>query len=333
MNETFVKILKQHPGEAVSGEVLSRDLGVSRAAVNKAVQKLISCGYEIHSKSRVGYELIGVPDYLYPCETESFLKTEWIGRNYLYFSQLDSTNTYAKTLSMGGFQNGTVIVAEQQTDGRGRRGKSWQDLRAQNLAISILLKPDLPIENIAKITILAAQAVCSVLRETFFVDAKIKWPNDIICNGKKLCGILTEMGTQEGMIEYLVVGIGLNINTRKEEFDPEIRDIAVSLQMLKGEKVNRKIVLAEILNRFERLYTEFLKSGSILFFLDEYKKYCVNLGMELMFDAQGGNYKAVGIDVDESGRLLVKREDGIVSKVLFGEVSVRGIYLKDKGDS
>ncbi|MCD8390297.1 MAG: biotin--[acetyl-CoA-carboxylase] ligase, partial [Firmicutes bacterium] len=268
MKEKILTILKTADGY-VSGERISQTLNVSRAAVWKHIKKLREEGYEIDSVTNKGYRLISAPDILTRDEIASQLETKKIGRNLHYFYQIDSTNNEAKRAWES--VDGSVFIAEIQTGGKGRLGRGWSSPAGTGIWMSILLKPDIKPWDASKITQAAGLAVCRALKP---YGARIKWPNDIIIGTKKVCGILTEMSAETDMVDYIVCGIGINVNN--ESFDDEISERATSIYIESGKKHSRAEIVCGVLKEFENLYEEFLESG-IKNMLDEYTSLCVNI--------------------------------------------------------
>jgi BirA family biotin operon repressor/biotin-[acetyl-CoA-carboxylase] ligase len=259
----------------VSGQDLCTKFGVSRTAVWKAVNQLKEAGYEIEAVQNKGYRLIGVPDRLSEEELQSIRKTQWAGSEILYFPVIDSTNTKAKQLGEEGYPNGTLVVAEQQDAGRGRRGRSFESPRGSGIFMTLLLKPDLNPNNASMITLVAALAVSKAITNQTGRPAGIKWPNDIVMNGKKVVGILTEMSAQFDYVNHIVVGIGINVHN--ESFPEELKDIATSLYMETGEHYNRAAMIEEVLEQFEYYYEIFLKTEDLSGLVNEYNAHLLNM--------------------------------------------------------
>ncbi len=252
-------------------------------------------------------------------ELSSGLNTEFIGRTLFVFDEIDSTNTKAKQ----DFQSpdGSVFIAETQTAGKGRLGREWNSEKGSGIYMSILLKPNISPEKAPLLTLIAGLAVCRIMRRRNF-SASIKWPNDIVTDGKKVCGILTEMSAENGKINYIVCGIGINVNNT--DFNDTLKVKATSLFIESGTKQCRKTIFREILHEFEKCYMHFLKNG-IEPFLPEYKKYCITLNSEINVTAENQSLRATAVDIDSDGSLIVQY-GGVLRKISSGEVSVRGIY-------
>lgn len=325
MKKEILGALKTDKGKFVSGEELSTKIGVTRTAVWKHVKQLKEEGYEIESVSRKGYRLIQEPDTLDPNELQMDIKTKYMGSKILYFQNVDSTNNAAKKAAGEGAPEGTIIIAEEQTGGRGRLGRHWTSPRGTGIWMSIILRPELEPTEAAKITQLTAAAVAVGLRKATGCEAGIKWPNDIIINKKKVCGILTEMSAELNSINYIVVGIGVNVNVDMEIFPEDVRAIATSIKENLGHSVYRKVIVLEILGAFEELYSDFITTKNINQSVDICKKYSVTLGNKVRIISKDKTIFAEALDLTEDGELLIKNEKGDIEKVISGEVSVRGL--------
>ena len=238
--QTVLSLLRKQMGEPISGEELSQRLGISRTAVWKAINTLRQEGYSIEARAGQGYRLTGVPDALTEPEIRSFLHpVERVGRMLFCYDQVDSTNTRVKQLALEGAQDGTVVVANCQTAGRGRMNRVFQSPRDQGIYLTALLRPQLPPDRLMMVTAMAGVAVCEAVEQICGVRPGLKWPNDPVLNGKKLCGILTELSLEgeSGRLQYLAVGIGVNVGQRAEDFAPEVRPVATSLLQELGHPV------------------------------------------------------------------------------------------------
>lgn len=211
MKKKILNILKKYEDEYVSGERLSEEFGITRAGIWKHMKSLKEAGYEIESVSNKGYKLIGTPDRIDEEEVTPFLKTKYIGRVFTHFEEIDSTNMEAKRVCAKSAIDGMVITAEAQTKGKGRLGRQWQSPKSRGIWMSVVLTPDISPVLASKTTIIGAAAVYNALKD-MGIEAGIKWPNDIVVNGKKVCGILTEMNAEMDRINYIVLGIGINVN-------------------------------------------------------------------------------------------------------------------------
>ena len=323
MKGEILKLLKETDGY-VSGQELCRRFGVSRTAVWKVINQLKEEGYEIEAVRNRGYALKGAGDVLSEAELLSCLKTEWAGGRTVYFDATDSTNVQARRLAEAHAPHGTLVVSDRQDGGKGRRGRSWASPSGVGIWMSLILRPEIAPSSASMLTLAAALAVREGIQEETGLSPLIKWPNDLVLNGKKICGILTEMSTELMEIQYVITGIGINVNQR--EFPPEIRDTATSLSLEAGRSFRRSSLIAAILKAFEKDYTAFLKTGDLSLLLEEYNACLVNRGKEVCILDPSGEYRAVAEGIDESGSLLVTLPDGTRREIISGEVSVRGIY-------
>ena len=320
--EILLQCLRETEGY-LSGEELSRRLGVSRSAVWKAVARLRSEGYPIASAPRRGYRLDGPPDLLEKGTILAGLKTQTFGRSLSVFKSVDSTNEEAKRQAAQGAPHGAVFLAERQTGGKGRLGRHWDSPPGEGVWMSLLLRPAGPPAEASVLTLLAGLAVCNALRGECGCDAWIKWPNDIVAGGKKLCGILTEVAAEMDRIHWAVVGIGLNAN--QGAFPDEIAWKATSLRLETGRRVERSAVLRRILLELEeayRLYYEERRPG----FLEAYQARCISLGRRVRAERGGNPLEGEAVAVTAEGDLLLRCGNGRLEAVRSGEVSVQGIY-------
>ncbi|KGN03196.1 biotin--acetyl-CoA-carboxylase ligase [Clostridium novyi A str. 4570] len=325
MKEEIINLLKENEDNFISGEKISEKLGISRAAVWKHIKSIKEDGYEIESVSRKGYKLISSPDLLTFEEVNPYLNTNYIGKDIRYYNTIDSTNNKAKELGTAGAKEGTVVISEEQTGGRGRLGRQWVSPKFKGIWMSIILKPNIEPMEASKITQIGAAAVCMSINE-LGLEATIKWPNDIVLNGKKVCGILTEMSGELNKINYIVMGIGINVNIESEDFPGDIKDIATSIKIEAGKKVKRKELVASIFNNFEKLYDEFINSGTIKGSINICRENSALIGNDVKIIKRNEEVFAKAIGLTEDGELIVEYNDGKVDKIVSGEVSVRGMY-------
>ena len=241
-----------------------------------------------------------------------------------YFEELDSTNKKIDELARDGAEHGTVIVADKQTAGKGRRGRTWESPAGTNLYFSILLRPEIEVEKAPMLTLIMAYSVAKVLQEEWRLETSIKWPNDLVISGKKICGILTEMVLDGSQIGHVVVGTGINVNVT--EFPEELSDKATSLYLESKVIFDRKKLLNEVLKEFWKQYNNFLEVQDLSFMKEAYNEILVNRGKEVLVLEPGNEYQAVAHGINDVGELLVEKNDGSKAAVYAGEVSVRGIY-------
>lgn len=251
------------------------------------------------------------------------LQTAWAGKTCLCFTSLDSTNDYGKQLSKTEGVHGTLIVADTQTAGKGRRGRVWQSPKGTTISMSLCLEPELPTEKVAGLTLVMALAVAEGIKEMTGADPKIKWPNDIVLNGKKICGILTELCFKEGGYA-VIIGAGINVNT--EVFPEELRDLASSLKIETGMEVSREKLIASVMNHFEKFYRQYLQTEDFSLLKDRYETMLANMGREVRVLDPQNPFTGVAKGINSAGNLLVVCEDGEEKCIYSGEVSVRGLY-------
>lgn len=323
MKSEILKMLRQTEGY-VSGQELCEKFQVSRTAVWKVINQLKEEGYQIEAVRNKGYHIVDSPDRMTKDEIASLLSTQWAGQKLFCYEEIDSTNLALRRLKEGDHVHGALIVADKQTDGRGRRGRRWESPSGSSIFMSILLKPEIQPDQAPMLTIVMAYSVAKAIQKLTGLDAKIKWPNDIVLNGKKVCGILTEMSAEIDFVHYVIIGIGINVNT--ESFAPEIRETASSLYMEGKEKVKRAQLIAAVMEEFENDYSQFVAAGDLSGMMDDYNALLVNCGREVRVLQPGNEYSGVAHGIDEQGNLLVETKDGEMNRVYAGEVSVRGIY-------
>lgn len=328
MRKRILEFLRQNNQGPVSGEEISRKLEVSRTAVWKHIQTLKNEGYAIESVPKRGYILREAPDRLFPQEIQSRLQTKWLAHSVCYEDVVDSSNTVAKALANAGCEDGLLVVAEEQGAGRGRLSRGWISPYAKGIWFSVVLKPPFLPQEASKCTLMAAVAVVKAVNSIKGVNAAIKWPNDILVNGRKLVGILTEMNAEFGHINYVVIGIGINTNAKAEDYPDDVKDIAISVADVAEESFTRVQLLADILKNMEELYEVACKEGFAPV-LEEWRKYSCTLGQDVKVIAPDVTYFGTAVDIDEEGLLVVRREDGVMDKVVAGDVSIRPAAAKN----
>ena len=321
MRSNILDILRQANGTYVSGEDIARTMNVSRTAVWKHIRELKQAGYAIDSHSRSGYCLMETPDLLLPNEIQNGRKTKIIGKDIQYYKEVISTNNQAKLAAQQDADEGTIIVSETQSSGRGRLARGWYSPVEKGIWFSVILRPHFLPQEAPKCTLMAAVAIAKAIATITEIQVGIKWPNDILYNKQKLVGILTEMNAEMDCINYIIIGMGINVNIQKNEFPQELQQIATSLAIIKGEKISRVKLLNEILFQIETLYNIAQAEGFVKI-LEEWKKYSVTLGKNVDVIGINDTFTGVAMDIDADGALLVKTEAGL-KRVLAGDVSIR----------
>ena len=323
MKSKILALLRERE-DYVSGQELCERFGVSRTAVWKAMGQLKKEGYRIEAVQNRGYRLAAETSVYGQHELESRMETRWAGHPVFYYESVDSTNQQAKRSAEAGCGQGTLIVADMQTAGRGRRGKAWSSPPGTNAYFTLILKPEYDPDCVSMVTLVMALAVAEGIRAACGVRAGIKWPNDIVAEGKKLCGMLTEMSMERDYVHHVVVGAGINV--RRQEFAPEIARTAVSLEQLCGKKISRAQLIAHVMKAFEEYYGRFEQEHSLAGLLEQYNALLVSRDKEVCVLDPKGEYRGISRGVNAHGELLVELADGSVTEVYAGEVSVRGIY-------
>lgn len=307
----------------VSGQELCNKFGVSRTAVWKAINQLKKEGYEIEAVNNRGYHIVSTPDVLSENELVSINKTEWIGKKIYYMDVTDSTNTQANHLADKGAPHGTLVVADRQEAGRGRRGRCWESPAHTGIFMTLLLKPEIAPGNASMLTLVTALAVTKGIERVTGLSPRIKWPNDIVIRGKKVCGILTEMSAQVDYVTHIVIGVGINV--QNESFPEEIADVATSLKLETGNSINRARLIEAIWEEFEKYYERFMQTQDLRGMVQEYNTYLVNRNQKVKVLDPKEPFEGLAQGITERGELVVDTWEAR-RLVTSGEVSVRGIY-------
>ncbi len=323
MKSEILRLLREN-ADYISGQQLCDRLSVSRTAVWKVMEQLKKEGYEIEAVHGKGYRLMDCPDILSKEELESVLDTRWAGRETVYYEETDSTNIRAKLAGEAGGAHGTLFVADRQAAGRGRRGRSWDSPKGVCVYMTLLLRPTLAPADAPMLTLVMALGVAEAVRELTGLEAGIKWPNDIVLNGKKICGILTEMSTEIDYINYVVTGVGINAN--QDIFPEELQKTATSLFIEGKKQVRRSQLIAAVMARYEENYETFMKTEDLSGILEAYNRVLVNCGRDVRILDPTGEYCAHASGVNERGELVVTTPEGEERRIFAGEVSVRGVY-------
>ena len=314
MQERIVQFLKESDGY-ISGEEISQRLDMSRAAIWKHMQELRAQGYEIVAVPHLGYQLVSCPDKLLNFEILSNLNTKIIGKKIIVMDTVTSTMDEAFRLGLEGSPEGTVICAESQSKGRGRLGRAWTSPKSKGLYFSVILRPNLPLNKLAQLTLMSAVALAEAIEETSDLKPSIKWPNDILLDGQKLAGILTELRAESDQVKFVVVGIGLNVNTADHQLIPG----ASSLKVAAGRNFNRIHVFQAILRSLEKGYFKLLNHEFALV-MGEWKKRSATLKKRVRITDSLGVIEGEAVDLDEDGALLIRKDNGMIVKKSAGDV-------------
>lgn len=314
MDEKILALMRDKD-EYISGEEISKELHISRAAIWKHIEKLRREGYDIAAAPHFGYRLISAPDRLIGPEVSWNLNTKIFGKRIYSFKKTDSTNTSAYNLAEGGEPEGSVVFAEEQLRGRGRFRREWISPRG-GIYMSLILRPGLEPVNTARITLSAAVAVTEAIREITNLQARIKWPNDILVNKRKVSGILTEMKAQQDEIEFVILGIGINVNNSAGD----LPEGASSLKDESGETVSKVGLAKKMLGLLEGYYLKIQDGFSGV--IEEWRKLSDTLGRRVKVHAHGRVLEGQALDVDENGGLIVRLDSGFNKHILSGDVEL-----------
>ena len=321
MKDEILQMLKSRK-DFISGQELCEHFQVSRTAVWKVMKELQNDGYEIEAINRKGYRLIASPDVLTVPEILSVMTTEVMGRKIYYYDCLGSTNDQARMLAEQGAEEGSLIIAETQNTGKGRMGRAFFSPEGCGIWMSLILKPEIPPMDASMVTLVGAMAVQEMMQDYGIVSG-IKWPNDIVIDGRKVTGILTEMSAGPDRINSIVIGIGINANMKF--FPEELEKTAISMSMVTGENYHRAEIIACVMDHFEKNYREFLKTGDLRFLKERYNASLIHKDKDIDVHEIRRVWRGISRGINDIGELIVSSDEGDVI-VRSGEVSIRGVY-------
>lgn len=322
MDEEILRLLRERTPEFLSGEEMSRRLAVTRTAIWKRVVALRQLGYKIEASRRLGYRLVQSPDLLSPAEVSPFLQTRWLGKTIHYFRTVDSTNVQAYHLALQGAGEGEVIIAEAQEKGRGRLGRHWFSPPFRNLYLSVILRPMVLPPQTTLLTLMAAVATAEAIEQTSGLLPELKWPNDLLINGRKVAGLLNEMYAESDHVHFVILGIGVNLNTEERQFPKEIRDRATSIKRETGKRIPRQDFLLCLLKTLERWYEVFTAQGGSPI-LEAWRQWACIEGKTVTITSFGERLIGKAVDVDSDGALILETDSGERRKVVAGDVEYR----------
>ena len=308
-------------GEFVSGQRISEELGCSRTAVWKHIEDLRHEGYELEAVRRKGYRIMKIPNKISSNEIQLGLKTKNLGSTIHFEESVTSTQKIAHQLAYNGAEEGTLVVAEEQTEGRGRLSRGWHSPKYTGVWMSLILRPNLPPPRAPQLTLLTAVAIVQAIEEVTTVQPSIKWPNDILVNGKKLVGILTEMQAETDKINSVIIGIGINVNQEKEHFPEELQTIATSLKMESGQEVNRAELIQVFLTKMEQLYENYLKHGFLPIKL-LWESYAVSIGKKIIARTITGTLEGTALGITDDGVLILEQQDGTITHIHSADIEL-----------
>jgi len=319
--DTILKVLMDNFGESVPGKVLTDLSGISRAGVWKHIASLRKDGFNIKAGIKSGYLLKAIPDILLPLLVQQGIRTEVVGKRIEYYKVIDSTNSVAKDLAFRGVPDGTAVVSEHQTKGRGRLNRSWLAPPGKNILFSIIFYPEIRTSLVFRLTMLASIAAVRAIKKVCNIDAKIKWPNDLYVNEKKVCGVLTEFSADHDNVHYTVVGIGLNVNFDISK-NREIKNIATSLMEACGKKVSRLSLFKTLLEELDLLYLSFIKTkGEEL--EKEWNKCSMVIDRKVRIISGTEEKCGVAKGINSEGHLILLNEKGEDEEIVCGDLSLR----------
>ena len=314
MKEKILEYLKKKH-EYLSGDEISRHLGISRKGLWKHIQDLKDAGYDIVAVPHLGYRLESSPDRLFALDVAHGLNTKFIAKKIHYFDYLSSTMDLAMQLGIQAAPNGTLVLAESQTKGRGRLGRSWASPKYKGIYLSLILRPKISPSASPVLTLLSAVSICEAIKNIVGLDAQIKWPNDVFIYNKKIAGILTEMNAEVDKVNFVVIGIGLNVNNDKKSLIAQ----ATSLKEQAGQSLSRVMLLQELLRRIEINYS-LLEDKGAQAIIDKWRNFSLTLGKRVKVSCQDKYIEGQAVDVDKDGALLIRKDSGLIQKVFSGDV-------------
>lgn len=318
--ETILNLFRQEPDGYLSGERLSEVLGVSRTAVWKQIRQLRQLGYRIEAIPSRGYQLCATPDLLLAEELHSGLTTSRIGRDIRYFAETDSTNRQAYALGEAGAAEGLVVIADRQSAGKGRLGRTWTSPPGVNLYLSVVLRPPLPPHAAPQLTFLSALATSRAIAMVTGLAPTHKWPNDVLLSGGKVAGLLNEMSAESDRLRFVVLGIGVNLNMTADQFPADLRAPATSLLLAGGRTVSRTIFARTLLEQLDALYAEYLLCGPAPI-MAAWEAHCDLVGKAVSVDdGRGTVLRGTVTGIDRDGALLLTLANGTTERVLAGDV-------------
>lgn len=321
IRKQLLKLFSDSQGEFLSGQLISDKLGCSRTAVWKHIEDLRKDGFELEAIQRKGYRIIKKPDKISGNEIQLGLQTKFIGREVHYEESVTSTNTLALKHAYDGAPEGAIVVSEEQVSGKGRLGRSWHSPKYTGIWFSIILKPKIPPQQAPQLTLLAAVSVVRGIEVATGLKCDIKWPNDILINGKKTVGILTELQAEADRINAVIIGIGINVNQQLEHFPDDLKGTATSLSIETGTKLNRSMILQAILKELEDLYVDYLENGfQVVKFL--WESYAVSIGKQIKARTLTETIEGKALGITNDGVLLLEDKNGTIHHIYSADIDI-----------
>jgi BirA family biotin operon repressor/biotin-[acetyl-CoA-carboxylase] ligase len=321
LNERILALLRNGSGQYLSREELARRLDASIAAVSDEVRRLQTHGYEIETHPQLGYRLISVPDLLLPQEIRHGLQTRLMGQRIYYYQRIESTNRTALELAQDDAAEGTLVLAEEQLAGRGRQGRVWHSAPRRGLWFSLVLHPDIPSQRAFQLTICGALAMAETVYSRTHLDVRVKWPNDVLINGRKIAGVLTEAQLDGNTRPLVILGMGMNVNHLADDFPTRLRRRATSLRIELGRSISRVGLLRDLLSSFEAIYGQYLSHG-LEPFLDRWRQLSCVIGQPVTVQVGGQVYAGTAVAVDATGALVLETGSGKRQHLLAGDIQL-----------
>ncbi|MEW4370271.1 biotin--[acetyl-CoA-carboxylase] ligase [Paenibacillus kandeliae] len=319
-DEQLLELLTARPGEYISGEEISRLMSVSRTAIWKGINRLKEQGYEFDSVSRKGYRIVRYPDRFDEVSLRLQLskRTSW-GQPLHLLDTIGSTQDVARELAEQGAIEGTLVIAEEQTAGRGRQGRRFHSPPGRGVWMTVVMRPQQPLQYTSQLTLLAAVAICRALRNVSGLDIGIKWPNDLLIDGRKVCGILVESAAEDGYVRYALAGFGIDVNLAPEDLPEDVRPVATSLRIQRGEPVDRTEVVTAIMSELESLYELYNREG-FAHIAALWEALAFAIGSPVTVKTLQGSLQGIARGLGPNGELLLEHADGQILPVYSGEV-------------
>ena len=316
----LIELLSENTSTYISGQFLSDELNISRSAIWKHMNELKKDGYEIEAKAKKGYRIVSFPNKISENTLVWGLNTEWLGNRIVHKESVTSTQRIAHELALDGAKHGTIVIADEQTEGKGRVDRKWHSKKGQGIWLSMILRPNILPYLAPQLTLLTATVLANVIDRQTNVTPQIKWPNDILIDGRKMAGILTEMQAEQDQVLYVIIGIGMNINQTKDDLPEVLSERATSLQIETGKKWDMIPIIQEILQTVEEKYTKFLELGFDPV-KNDWENYGFRLNERLKITSGNKTWEGVFLGIAEDGALLAKNEEGKIEKVYSAEIS------------
>lgn len=305
----------------LSGQYLADLIGCSRTAVWKHMEELRKEGFKLEAVSRKGYRIVGTPERISADEIRLGLRTEFMGENIHYLESVDSTQKIAQQLAYNNAPEGTAILAEEQVSGRGRLDRKWHSPKYSGIWMSLILRPNIPVTRAPQLTLLTAVAVVQAIEDETHLNPEIKWPNDILLHGKKVTGILTELQAEADQIHSIIIGIGINVNQKVEDFPVELQGIASSLFIEKGEQISRAALIRSIFMHFEKLYLLFLEEGFLPIKI-LWESYAISMGKVLKARTLSNTIEGTALGITDEGVLMLEDKNGMIHHIYSADIEI-----------